>query len=462
MIEELAKTIYGKDINDFRNELDAINDWFSENSTIISDIDTNSLKIEQEITRATSVESELRKDLNDEILRSTAAEFLAINLNKEIVYEELVELTKSNKLIPGQKYRITDYECIINSSWTDIISAGHRFDIIVEATTVNTLSEVAKAALHEDDTYFSNCNIESWELRYRLDNDNKNFAWATTNGKGVIYWMRDDKGNEAPYDFKNLKFQVNTSDILDTNFYYTFDLTYEIGDVIVNEDISVTEKNCYSNVIHKRIKNNSQLPNYIVFINNDKNNINCHSNIFSENCYYNRFGNNCFGNTFDVDCSENVFGNNIQNNVFGKNCIRNYFIKEIKTSSNNYSNIIQSYGVYNSHFSGNMKYCDIILSLGNLTNAIFGKGIVGSGSTREKININISNQDYEIKVSRNSIGTIRIYCEADILDSINQSGEVSKAEVLGEIAIVSGATYQNEVALLNGEVNDEVLSFRTV
>lgn len=50
-------------------------------------------------------------------------------------------------------------------------------------------------------------NMNAWELKYCLDNDKELFGWADTNGKGVIYYMKDEFGNEAPYDFKNVKLQ---------------------------------------------------------------------------------------------------------------------------------------------------------------------------------------------------------------------------------------------------------------
>jgi len=41
--------------------------------------------------------------------------------------------------------------------------------------------------------YFSLCNLESWELKYCLDNDTDRFEWADiNNGKGVIYYMKDE------------------------------------------------------------------------------------------------------------------------------------------------------------------------------------------------------------------------------------------------------------------------------
>lgn len=58
-------------------------------------------------------------------------------------------------------------------------------------------------------------NMNAWELKYCLDNDKDLFDWAETGGKGVIYYMKDEFGNEAPYDFKNVMFrryQVSTVD----------------------------------------------------------------------------------------------------------------------------------------------------------------------------------------------------------------------------------------------------------
>lgn len=56
-------------------------------------------------------------------------------------------------------------------------------------------------------SYFDKCNLNSWELKYCIDNDTNRFDWADLdNGKGVIYYMKDEWGNECPYDFKNIKF----------------------------------------------------------------------------------------------------------------------------------------------------------------------------------------------------------------------------------------------------------------
>ena len=103
------------------------------------------------------------------------------------------------------QYRITDYQCTTTQSETS--SAGHVFDIIVVADSASVLNENARAALHAGDAYFADNDLAAWELKYCLDNDTTRFAWAdTTNGKGVIYRMVDEFGNDVPYDFKNIQF----------------------------------------------------------------------------------------------------------------------------------------------------------------------------------------------------------------------------------------------------------------
>ena len=125
---------------------------------------------------------------------------------KKILYAELKELRDNGKLIPGMQYRITDYKCTTTQKNTK--SAEHQFDIIITADSENVLNEEARAIQHEGDKYFVNSNLSAWKIWYCLDNDTTRFAWAdTVNGKGVIYWMKDEYDNECPYDFKNIQFK---------------------------------------------------------------------------------------------------------------------------------------------------------------------------------------------------------------------------------------------------------------
>jgi len=144
------------------------------------------------------------------------------NVNTEnmenIVYSELKAKRDGGELVPGKYYRITDY--ITATAQENTRSAGHQFDVVVLALDKRTLSENAHAISHEGDTYFNNCKLNSWKIKYCMDNDTTMFAWAdTSNGKGVIYYMKDEYDNECPYDFKNIQFkriainQIASSDL---------------------------------------------------------------------------------------------------------------------------------------------------------------------------------------------------------------------------------------------------------
>ena len=132
------------------------------------------------------------------------------NMTK-ISYNSLVETRNACKLIPGTWYRITDYETIVYHNYVAV--AGHPFDIIVRADSECKLNENAYAIQNKDDSsYFKNSNLGAWELKYCLNNDSNRFDWANPYGKGVIYWMKDEFGNEAPYDFKNILFERSQSE----------------------------------------------------------------------------------------------------------------------------------------------------------------------------------------------------------------------------------------------------------
>ena len=144
-----------------------------------------------------------------------------------ITYAELKELRDNSQLVPGQQYRITDYETIINGNVTYngetktiYRSAGHQFDIIVVADDVNILNENARAAVHAGDTYFANCDLNAWKIKYCIDNDTSRFNLAISSGKGVIWELEDEYHNYCGYDFKNLQIKIFKVSAHTTNSNY--------------------------------------------------------------------------------------------------------------------------------------------------------------------------------------------------------------------------------------------------
>ena len=148
----------------------------------------------------------------------------ALSAATSTTHAALVRSRIANTLVPGQWYRITDYNPTFVTTYEEtanyLHSGGHRFDILVMATSNKTLASDAYACRHDDrDTYFANCDIEKWRLKYALTDPYedlgfgfKKYDWcnATTDG-GIIYEMIDENGNECPYDFKNVMIKVISS-----------------------------------------------------------------------------------------------------------------------------------------------------------------------------------------------------------------------------------------------------------
>lgn len=123
-----------------------------------------------------------------------------------VTYSELKSMRDTGALTSGMQYRITDY--VATTIEEGSMSANHPFDIIVTANSTNVLDENARAIQHEGDTYFNSCDMQAWKLSYSIDNDTNRWGWAdSTNGKGVIYRMIDEFGNDVGYDFKGIVFK---------------------------------------------------------------------------------------------------------------------------------------------------------------------------------------------------------------------------------------------------------------
>ena len=318
---------------------------------------------------------------------------------ENVSWDNLTALIDNDELIPGTSYRITDYVTEVDQA--DCRSAEHQFDIIVTAISKNELDENARATIHNGDTYFDarefhvqayqdyleygRVPLESWELKYCIYNDKTRFKFADeTNGKGVIYYMKDEFGNEAPYDFKNVQFkrylitEVNgdnshnlvgtyglgtdtvTVDTSDYIWCYTFNGSdysgfglqeeYDFSGWHIRPTAAVQSQfgcsierlqKCARNVIREFQQDTNdfslmsfKLPNIVFQCQLDITPVSelpfikvgvCAGNEFGLNCFNNTFGYGAFGNIFRVDCHGNSFGDDCHGNSFGDDCTSNSF-----------------------------------------------------------------------------------------------------------------------------------------
>ena len=216
-------------------------------------------------------------------------------------------------------------------------------------------------------------------------------------GKGVIYRMIDEYGNDCPYDFKSIMFK-NQNDETDDKYYYTFG--YE----------------CHNNIIKYYKQGNT------LYIPNNTFGDSCYNNTFGHDCYNNSFGNYCHNNTFGHDCYNNTFGYGCNYNTFGS-----YYYNNTLDNNCHYNTF--GIGCYNNRIGNKCtnnifgNNCNYIQMINNNENGSGSKYVsyynITSGTSGESYNPLIItgelNRNFETKVARNSNGDIKIYCEADLI-----------------------------------------------
>ena len=229
-----------------------------------------------------------------------------------ITWSDLKAKRDNGTLVLGQAYRITDYVATVASSVTTAQSAGRPFDIIVVAVSTNTLSEEAVATPNASDSYFSpaGTKMEAWRVRYCLDNATSRFAWADAsgNGRGVVYFLRDEFGNEAPYDFKGITFQPYKTASGTRRF------AFDTGSG-VDATLYGTTNRVFGNTIGEyRVSGVASLPN-IAFSGTYVTN-----NVFTAGCHDISLGRYAYGNVFGPECGNISSGEYCQYNTFGPKC----------------------------------------------------------------------------------------------------------------------------------------------
>ncbi len=337
---------------------------------------------------------------------------VGVQSTEDILYADLLALINNNKLIPDSSYRITDYTT--TTVQTNTTSAGHDFDVIVTALSTNELSEDAKCVRKSDDTYFANAKLEAWEIKYCINNDTSRFAWAdVVNGKGVIYYMKDEWGNECPYDFKNIQF--NKSSV----FLYTF------GGIADNS----LAGGCHHNTMMDYTSSSVLTLNFNTFGTNCHSNTfgtNCSNNTFGDYCYFNTFGNSCYSNTFGNYCGINMFGNTCWSNTsgnyflyntFGSSCYSNNFYAGTSgaTKKNYIRHIVLEDGCTYNNF-----YSTLTTSPYSYLQRIRIKGLEHTTQTDTQITLPTTNSKYEWLIYYTTDGTLKQHSPDYITEEINK------------------------------------------
>ena len=308
-----------------------------------------------------------------------------------VTYSQLKELRDNSQLVPGRQYRITDY--VTTTTQANTQSAGHQFDVIVTADDNNTLNEIARAIHHQGDTYFSDSDLNAWQIWYCLDNDKVRFPWAKPICNKTITVMVDTEITVTG--------EYNGTYTHDGTTYHRWDVLFEgmlialltvsdsptVGDtisamVLISEGLfeaaplPITQVQEASNeegygVIYRMIdEHNNDLPYdfknimfkhpidngefVFTFDNLDIDSGTHYDHSLGEICYGNtikkskyglnnivflnvmqeEYNNYCIGNIFGYECYNITFGYNAISNTFGDYCYDNTF--DSKCNSNTF------------------------------------------------------------------------------------------------------------------------------
>ena len=409
-------------------------------------------------------------------------------------WAQLKDARDAGNLIPGQYYRITDYETTTMQENTR--SAGHRFDIIVRADSKNTLNEQAWAVKHDGDTYFEDARLEAWELKYHLDNvqwsqrvgtliEDENdgytalsigtvdidgetyilwdaseftedygftrmvsltkevgadllqydpetgeivedgytttiaevFGDYTEPGKGTITWMKDEWGNIAGYDFKNIQQkrwkvtdELNRSSLngkylgvlnnlpvklsIEDEEDFIWAYLYSVYDY--DGGTQDTTDHSLSGRVHDMDTNFTVSDNNaFVWSSIDYNAYDCK---FSGDVWNNSFSGDVGSCSFSGRVFQNSFSGDVWNNSFSGSVNRNSFSGDVH--NNSFSGYVQ-----NNSFSG---YVDSCSFSGNVQNNSFSGNVYQNSFSGNLQNSMITGQlsNLQIQASSGASGTI--------------------------------------------------------
>ncbi len=273
---------------------------------------------------------------------------IKLNIDKQLdedsnaIYSQYIlkRLANSNKLEVNKTYTMK-YD-----------SYANKFLISLLAINSSQFSPIISTQKIEGDTYFANSEVDKWEVKYDFDNN-------------VITYMKDEYGNEAPYDFKNIisprtsyLFKHNNSDYslsgkcVNNVVNSTFPTVEVINDKSTQIDIHCNYIGCDSSNVHIINGNNNTVMNnnVDVYISGNNNQVGNNNNDILIKTDNNTIKDNNTSINVDILSSGNIIEN-----------FNNYIT--LKTSSNTkiYNNCtsIYSNNSNNNTFFGNNSYIQI-------------------------------------------------------------------------------------------------------
>lgn len=279
-------------------------------------------------------------------------------LLKEVTYNELLAEIETKSLLTSCYYKIIDFqnpwELVADPDKDSVEDDTKVHPIVVRAVTTDKVSS---------DAYY--WNNPQWKLKYDISYNQEILVnGENLKARGIVTYLEDEFNNSANYDFKHLKF------LIDTTWRFTFDnagndasLSGDITDNHIEiQDVQMKGVNYKGTNINVNTSDN-----YVVFYGNTKGNTITNiqgPTLFKANCL-----NNVIQGTDNVTFNKNIENNNITG-----------IIKNVKLDYQLIDNIfIQS--VDSITLSGDMKGCIFLkdvnkLSCAKITNCKFDDSVL--------------------------------------------------------------------------------------
>lgn len=209
----------------------------------------------------------------------------------EMTYAQFYEKLRSQQLITGASYVITDFQTIYSSNVTN--NAGQK----VSWGLTNNPSPVWRLYIralskNEIDRRVT-ISGKTWKVEY---DPTREVLPDGVQTKGKITFLVDDNGNVAYFDFKNIRYRWTRTDLAKAGINVPNDL----------------DLYTFSNIEHGQVTDSSEFSN-------------TKFNVINKDCFNNVFIGDTYYNIIEPECSNNIFAKGVHDTILKWNSVNNRF-----------------------------------------------------------------------------------------------------------------------------------------
>lgn len=209
----------------------------------------------------------------------------------ELTYAQFWDKYNSGQLVTGASYAIIDFQTIYSSNVTN--NAGQKVTWGKDVNPSQIYKIYIRALSKSEIDSRVTISGKNWEVKY---NPKREVLQDGTPTKGKIVFLRDNNGNTAFYDFKNVKFSWKKEKLNQAGIQTSSDLLLYT----------------FSNIENGQVQDSSEFSN-------------TKFNILEEGCYNNVFIGDTYYNILESECQNNIFAKGAHDCLIKWNSVNNRF-----------------------------------------------------------------------------------------------------------------------------------------